>query len=386
MKKLIAMSLLALALFPSFAQAGLFTLSIDLWDVRDGNNDPIVGTWLLVADKNNNLASGFGSYTDTSSAWQWDSGDLLLARGEVSDNVSAAGWVSASAAGIDNTQVTSSTHVYAMWFAKPYDSGATGPGSNVRYGYWDAGAFGAVDGFNYSTDSGALTLTSPYVTVGGVSAAVLPASFGVATTLQNSQTDGTLCGWGSSVSGRPAATATFLAGFKLTDVAMQWRAATATDLTPSGIGIVSDVVDVTGLALGDVYALQLAYDEANPEIAGNEAGLANVGRIYLAWNNGGVFVNAVEGNTHAGSLLNPLTMQNFQGSFDQFTATLPAGYSLDNYLGAWGVDTTGNNVWAILDHNSEFAVVPEPATLLLLSIGGGLGLCAKIVRRRRATA
>jgi hypothetical protein len=38
--------------------------------------------------------------------------------------------------------------------------------------------------------------------------------------------------------------------------------------------------------------------------------------------------------------------------------------------------------WAVIDHNSEFAVVPEPGTLALLA--GGVIALAVAYRRRKA--
>ena len=38
-------------------------------------------------------------------------------------------------------------------------------------------------------------------------------------------------------------------------------------------------------------------------------------------------------------------------------------------LGDYGVDMTDHVVWAVLDHNSEFAVVPEPSEFMLLIFG-----------------
>ena len=59
------------------------------------------------------------------------------------------------------------------------------------------------------------------------------------------------------------------------------------------------------------------------------------------------------------------------------------GFSLGAYdgdmtLGRWGVDPTDNVVWAVVNHNSQFASTPEPGTTALLVVGA-VGL----IRRRR---
>ena len=81
---------------------------------------------------------------------------------------------------------------------------------------------------------------------------------------------------------------------------------------------------------------------------------------FIGWLSGGSWVNAVSGNS-GGTPLFVLGAYTGQG------------------LGSYGVDVTNHNVWAVLDHNSDFAVVPEPATWALLAFS----LTTVMVFRRR---
>lgn len=134
--------------------------------------------------------------------------------------------------------------------------------------------------------------------------------------------------------------------------------------------LISDVADVTGMidsgTKTDVFVLQMSYNEL---LLGSfeEAGAATQ-KIFLASFNGTEWVNAVTLNQGAGNT--PTFKLGAYASGDETT------------LGLWGVDTGNHVVWAVLDHNSEFAVVPEPSTLVL----GGmamLGFAGFGLRRRR---
>ncbi len=76
--------------------------------------------------------------------------------------------------------------------------------------------------------------------------------------------------------------------------------------------------------------------------------------------------------------------QNFVGSFAAFQTA--HGTDLTTYLGAYGYDPTNAVAWAVINHNSQFAVVgevPEPTSLGLLGLGA-LGLLGRRSRKNRA--
>lgn len=128
------------------------------------------------------------------------------------------------------------------------------------------------------------------------------------------------------------------------------------DATSSSI--YSDIVEVTGLG-GDLFVLQLSYDPT---------GVVDESELQLGWFDVSVghFVNAVLGNSDGG-----VSAQRVIGEYKA---------NRDFHLGRFGVDTVNNVVWAVIDHNSEFAVIPAPtpaagpAGLLML---GALGLARR---------
>ena len=163
---------------------------------------------------------------------------------------------------------------------------------------------------------------------------------------------------------------------------MAWRTRTAVEAANTetlqsagtntgGVGIgylISDVVRISGMddiaGLTDTYVLQMSYNEALLGI--HEAGGVNHGNIFIVWNNGGNWVNAVEGNDNGTGL------GNYVGGLAAIT----------NVLGDYGINPGTNTVWAVLNHQGDFAVIPEPSTLVL----GGLallGFAGVGLRRRR---
>jgi len=143
--------------------------------------------------------------------------------------------------------------------------------------------------------------------------------------------------------------------------------------------LVSDIVDVNfNLGAGRIqtptYALQMNYDPAMGLIAGSPMLATNIGTAALPnWN------GATEPDFGVGANV----QTNVHSDFASFFATQQGlGRTLDNLLGSWGDDAAGKTVWAVVNHNSEFAVVPEPSTLALAGLS--IGLIGLYARRRKA--
>lgn len=51
-----------------------------------------------------------------------------------------------------------------------------------------------------------------------------------------------------------------------------------------------------------------------------------------------------------------------------FLTAASATSASSEYLGSWGFDSSADTVWAILDHNSDFAIIPEANTFGLIAV------------------
>ncbi len=119
---------------------------------------------------------------------------------------------------------------------------------------------------------------------------------------------------------------------------------------------ISDVLSFSGLG-GEIFAIQMSYTQSAYDTAALNGLYTSELELRLSWLNGGKWTSLGAGPFVAGAWE------------AQYTA-----------LGTFGVDAASNAVWVVTNHNSEFAVVPEPSPFALLSIGL-IALCYQIRRQ-----
>jgi autotransporter-associated beta strand protein len=199
-------------------------------------------------------------------------------------------------------------------------------------------------------------------------------------------------GLGSTSTGGRGTTAQLRAGANTAGqgpdiLGMSWRTQSTADIIPQG-RLVSDVLRLTGMENNsngsgqtDPFVLQMSYDESL--VGSLEPGYAASGMLFLAWRGPEGWCNAVSGDSGSGRT----AVTQYQGTWDTFAAVHGiTNATLGDFLGSWGVNPTDNTVWAVLDHNSDFAVAvaaPEPGTLALFLAGllAGQVLLPRIRRR-----
>lgn len=143
------------------------------------------------------------------------------------------------------------------------------------------------------------------------------------------------------------------------------------DMANDYFGLCSDVLKLEGLN-GMPFLLQMSYVTNSTWY--DESQESSQGCLLIQWLNPEtqLWTDATLGN----SLNDPNRLINYQGSWAD------AGSPMT--LGSWGVDTTNNVAWAVLDHNSQFAVVPEPSSvcLIVMAVASSAWLRWRRVRRR----
>lgn len=187
-------------------------------------------------------------------------------------------------------------------------------------------------------------------------------------------------GPGSNLSGALDATSRFAGGNPDTSASILQGALTASGTTGTSFSSTSSALN-DGLRVSDVYSI----DGVGNDLFVLELSIAGLEEdAFLAWlDQSNTWINATLGNTGNNA---SEAQQGFAGSFALFQQGDGLGFDgygtdLSDYIGAWGTDTSGGSteVWAVLDHNSSFSIVPEPSTAGLVV----LTFCAALMRRRR---
>ncbi len=133
----------------------------------------------------------------------------------------------------------------------------------------------------------------------------------------------------------------------------------------------------------DPFVLQMTYDQV---LLSNELSQTAEGSLFsLAKPNRRPWRKAALAESVLGDIGNIATptQRKFQGSFAAFQTAFN-DTNLSDYIGAWGVDTSHHDVWAVLNHNSDFAVITEPSCLSLAWIGGLMAGGFMMGQRRKA--
>lgn len=134
--------------------------------------------------------------------------------------------------------------------------------------------------------------------------------------------------------------------------------------------LASDILTLTGTAgngFADTLAIEVTYDETTAfSLFGRESA------VRLGWLNTatGEWDLATDGNTGAGIFAGFYAM-----SYADFLAAHGGAFDPSAMLGAYGLDTSANSVWAVINHNSEFGAiqaVPEPSAWVLLLSGAAM--------------
>lgn len=167
-----------------------------------------------------------------------------------------------------------------------------------------------------------------------------------------------------------------------------WNTLGSDVLRISGIAA-TGAIDMMGRLPTDPYTLELTFDP-NIIVASYQnystlgytiADIISLGELQLGYFDpiSGVWSKEINVISAGGQ-----QVENFQGTWDAFAAATGASDSnLSAFVGSWGIvldeaDPTNSRIWAVLDHTSEYAVVPAPGAFALLCAAGLLGS-----RRRR---
>lgn len=153
------------------------------------------------------------------------------------------------------------------------------------------------------------------------------------------------------------------------------------DAPATGGTFVSDVLQLEGTG-SDPIVLEIGYDSTGLSLGTEQLLTLNWLDTREGSLTNGDWILSVLGNDYSGG--GSTAGSSFLGSWTSYVSANP-GATAANSLGRYGVDTTSNKVWAVINHNSEFVVVvPEPSSLALAGLGVALAGYAAWKRRRAA--
>lgn len=307
--------------------AGLLTLSA---------NNTYTGTTTVSGGR---LQIGIGGATGSISSRLVNNGEVAFNR---SDAVIYSGTISGS-----GSLTQAGTGRLTLTGSNSYSGGTTVSSGTLSVGHKDAVGTGTVvvDGGVYLIEIGVSATNSVTISSGAFSR-----SLSASSSLVHAVDASSVATFATLLAGETSAATTLLTSFSATSAAAndEFRR--------------SDVYSFQGSG-ADIFTLQLSFTATSPD-------------SYLGWLNGTQWENAVDGNTGNNALS---AQQGYVGSFSQFQ--LAYGNDLSQYIGAWGMDVVGGTtkVWAVLNHNSDFSIVPEPGARALVMLGVG----TLLVSRRR---
>ena len=156
-------------------------------------------------------------------------------------------------------------------------------------------------------------------------------------------------------------------------ISMAWRSRSSQETlagslaaggTAAGfLALCSDVVNLNGVNGGsnEIFTLQMSYDPNQTGGAAAAAQAVRNGLLFLGYrNSNGQWKNAAavasDGDTGVGADAYSNGTAPYSGSWAAFIAGPGNGYTFQQLLGSWGVDTATDTAWAVVDHNSEFGV------------------------------
>ena len=181
---------------------------------------------------------------------------------------------------------------------------------------------------------------------------------------------------GSSLAGFRSASAATTASILSGSVAASGGTVSMTWL-PTQSGLFADVLELSSATGTTPFVLSMTYS------SGLDAGTAAT--LALGWNassgTAANWVNATLGNSVTTA---SQPQQGYLGSFTDFQTQY--GGDLAAYVGAYGRDPATTSTWAVVDHNSQFSIVPEPSATALLAIAAVAAWAGRRLRRAAAAA